>query len=301
MILTVTPNPAWDITYSVDALAPGRTHRVRHVAERAGGKGINVARVLHRLGHEVLVTAPLGGATGDLVRAGLAGLDHSIAPIRDSTRRTVSVVTDGDATLLNEPGPALTAEEWQGLRALVAARLDQVSVVVLSGSLPRGVSPADYADLVRSVPRPTIVDTSGEALAHAASAGPDIVKPNADELRDLTGCADPLRGATALRSQGAHAVVASLGPEGLLAVTAEGAFRAAPGREVRGNPTGAGDSVVAALAVGVAAGTPWPDRLRNAVALSAATVAAPVAGEFTRDEYEKQLAAVHLEEIPCPS
>ena len=300
MILTVTPNPAWDVTYSVDALAPGRAHRVRHVAERAGGKGVNVARVLRRLGHDVLVAVVAGGANGELIRAGLAGLDHEIAPIGGNSRRTVSVVADGAATLFNEPGPAVTDEEWQRLRALVADRERAASVVVLSGSLPAGISGEKLGDLVRSTTRPTIVDTSGDALRDAVSAGPDIVKPNADELRDLTGCVDPLRGAVVLREQGARAVVASLGPDGLLAVTAEGAYRAVPGRPVRGNPTGAGDSVVAALAAGVVAGTSWPDRLRDAVALSAATVAAPVAGEFDPDHYARQLAAVHLEEIHAP-
>jgi tagatose 6-phosphate kinase len=119
------------------------------------------------------------------------------------------------------------------------------------------------------------------------AARPDIVKPNADELAELTGSHEPLRATQDARRRGAHAVVASLGPEGLLAVTPEGRWRATPSARVHGNPTGAGDSAVAGLLSGLVEHLPWPDRLARAVALSAATVVAPVAGEFDTAAYEE--------------
>ena len=133
---------------------------------------------------------------------------------------------------------------------------------------------------------------------HGVAAGPSVVKPNADELRDLSGHADPLGGAQELRRQGAHSVVVSLGAEGMLAVTPETAWRAAPVRPVRGNPTGAGDAAVAALALGLNSDSPWPERVVDAVALSAAAVAAPLAGDVDPVNYEG--CPVRLKEIHAP-
>ncbi|MEV5750373.1 1-phosphofructokinase family hexose kinase [Actinoallomurus sp. NPDC052308] len=277
MIVTVTPNLALDVTYEVPELRPGGTHRVETVHTRAGGKGVNVARVLRSLGHDVLVLGLAGGATGDAVRADLdaAGLAHDLVPIAGETRRTVTVVAGGDATLLNEPGPVVTPEEWAALEA----RIPDADVVVISGSLPPGVPQDAVARLARR-DVPVIVDTSGEALRHAAPYA-WAVKPNAAELTELTGTDDPVAGARALR---ARAVVVSLGADGLMAVTGDEVHRVPPPRVVSGNPTGAGDSVVAALAAGV--GTPWPDLLKDAAALSAAAVLAPVAGSYDPAAYE---------------
>jgi tagatose 6-phosphate kinase len=121
------------------------------------------------------------------------------------------------------------------------------------------------------------LDTSGEALRRGVAARPDIIKPNADELAELTGSHEPLRATQDARRRGAGAVVASLGPEGLLAATREGRWRATP-------PTSVLSGLVEHL--------PWPDRLARAVALSAATVQAPVAGEFDRGVYEELLGRV---------
>ncbi|MFL6055603.1 MAG: 1-phosphofructokinase family hexose kinase [Actinoallomurus sp.] len=280
MIVTVTPNLALDVTYELPELRPGGTHRVETVHARAGGKGVNVARVLRSLGHDVLVVGLAGGATGDAVRADLdaAGLAHDLVPITGETRRTVTVVAGGDATLLNEPGPVITPEEWTALQE----RIPDADVVVISGSLPPGVSADAVARLARRARRdvPVIVDTSGEALRHAAPYA-WAVKPNAAELTELTGTDDPVAGARSLR---AHAVVVSLGAEGLLAVTGDDVHRVSPPQVVSGNPTGAGDAVVAALAAGV--GSPWPDLLKDAAALSAAAVLASVAGSYDPAAYE---------------
>lgn len=132
----------------------------------------------------------------------------------------------------------------------------------------------------------------GGTAAPGLAARPDIIKPNSDELAELTGSHEPLRATRDARRRGAHSVVASLGPEGLLAVTPDGSWRAPAPDRVKGNPTGAGDSAVAGLLSGYVEDLPWPDRLARAVALSAATVLAPVAGEFDRAAYEELLGRV---------
>lgn len=301
MILTVTLNAALDITYKVPTLTPHASHRVTEVIERPGGKGLNVARVLAALGHDVTVTGFAGGDTGRVLHDRLTReprLTDALVPVEGATRRTLAVVdaASGDTTQLNEPGPAVSPAEWSAFQESYEELLREgTTAVALCGSLPPGVPVGAYATLVRAARAahvPVLLDTSGEALRRGVAARPDIVKPNADELAELTGSHEPAQATRDARRRGAHAVVASLGAAGLRAVTPEGTWQAAPPTRVRGNPTGAGDSAVAGLLSALVEGLPWPERLARAVALSAATVAAPVAGEFAVTTYEDLLARV---------
>ncbi|WP_328449741.1 1-phosphofructokinase family hexose kinase [Amycolatopsis sp. NBC_00438] len=290
MILTVTPNTALDVTYTVDGLRPDGVHRVREVRSRAGGKGINVARVLHALGADVRAVATAGGATGSAVAAdlGAAGLPAELVPIAGETRRTTTVLgDDGSVTLLNEPGPALSAAEWRLLAD--AVRRHAPEVLVCSGSLPPGAPSGAYASLLTGT---SVLDTSGAALLAGLAARPAVVKPNAEELREVTGLDDPVAAAGELRRAGAGAVVVSLGADGLLAVTGSGTWHATPSTALRGNSTGAGDAVVAALALGLSRREAWPDILRRAVALSGAAVLGPLAGDIDLAHYEREVDLV---------
>jgi tagatose 6-phosphate kinase len=218
----------------------------------------------------------------------------ALIPVAGSTRRTIAVVdtTTGDTTQLNEPGPQISSAEWAAFQEAYEVLLRSASAVALCGSLPPGVPVGAYAGLIRAARAaavPVLLDTSGEPLRRGIAARPDIVKPNADELAELTGSHEPLQATRDTRRRGAHAVVASLGAQGLLAHTPDGLWRATPPRRVHGNPTGAGDSAVAGLLSGLVEHLPWPERLARAVALSAATVLAPVAGEFDHLAYETLL------------
>ncbi|QKV94310.1 1-phosphofructokinase family hexose kinase [Streptomyces sp. NA02950] len=320
MILTVTLNAALDITYRVPQLRPHATHRVTDVAERPGGKGLNVARVLAALGHDTVVTGFAGGVTGTVLRerlAALAGSDggtgtepprgritDALVPIAGTTRRTIGVVdgSTGDTTQLNEPGPIVSTPEWSDFLTGYARLLREASAVALCGSLPPGVPVGTYAQLIREAHAagvPTLLDTSGEPLRRGIAARPQVVKPNATELAGLTGTTDPLRASRDARRRGARAVAASLGADGMLAVTSQGTWRARPPRRLAGNPTGAGDSAVAGLLSGLVEEVPWPDRLARAVALSAAAVRAPAAGEFDRAAYDELLGRVEVTEHPA--
>lgn len=292
MFVTVTPNLALDITYTLDRLEIGTPMRVPDMRERAGGKGVNVARILDQLGVQACAVALCGGNNGRTVAAELsiAGLAHRLVPIAGETRRAIAVVErdTGSTTVFNERGPAITAPEWQELEAAVAAVLGEADVLVISGSLPPGAAPDGHARLVnasRQAGVPVIVDATGEALLLAARAEPEIVKPNQSELLEATGETDVASGARVLLDLGAQAVVVSLGPEGALAVTEAGTWTARPPGPIVGNATGAGDAMVAALAVGMARGWSWPLMMAEAVALSAAAVAHPQAGSFDQATY----------------
>ncbi len=314
MILTVTLNTALDLTYRVPRLERHGSHRVRQVRERPGGKGLNVARVLSALGHDTVVTGFVGGRTGEELRAllarhraGAAGgsLTDALVPVDGSTRRTVAVADDatGDTTQFNEPGPHITPEEWAGFltvyRELLAGGRGRCRAIALCGSLPPGVPVGAYGTLVRearSAGVPVLLDTSGEPLRRGLAARPELVKPNVAELAGITGTNDPLRAAREARRRGARTVAASLGADGMLALTPDRAWRAVPPRRLAGNPTGAGDSAVAGLLSGLVEDLPWPDRLARAVALSAATVIAPAAGEYDASAYADLLPGVTVTE-----
>lgn len=312
MIITVTPNPALDLTWHVDRIVPGETHRADNGRARAGGKGLNVARVAHAHGRipqrpraEVRAVTTVGGAAGGEFAIELAdsALPVVLVPVAGQTRRSLAIVDDaaGDTTVVNERGAALADDEWDALRGEVDAMLGEAqtepteAVLVIAGSLPPEAPDdivPDFVERGRRAGARVIVDTSGPALLTAADAGAHVLKPNARELAEATGLADPLAGARELLRRGAALVLVSLGEEGIMAVSADEVVRARLPQALRGNPVGAGDAVVAATAVLLADGVTDLERIvRRATAWSAAAVLMPLAGEIHHSwpELEKTL------------
>lgn len=303
LVGALTVNLALDITYEVGELVVGHAHRVGAVRQRAGGKGVNVARVARQLGYDVLALGFAGGATGDVVSADLeaAGISSLLTPIRGETRRSVAVVDTGagDATVFNETGPVVSGDEWRALSDRMP--WGRLGVLVCSGSLPPGLPGHAYAELTATARRhdvPAVVDTSGPALPAAAKSG-GVVRANAAEVREAleTGL-DVVEGARRLTAMGARAAVITDGADGMVAVAGDRAWRALPPRKVSGNPTGAGDACTAVVAMAVADGNEdWPGVLRSAVAASAAAVLTPVAGDIDLDAYERWLPAVTIQDL----
>ncbi|MCG7310873.1 1-phosphofructokinase family hexose kinase [Brachybacterium sp. ACRRE] len=324
MILVLTPNPALDVTYEVAGPVPVHgEQRVQRVRTVAGGKGVNVARVLAALGESSVLVGPVGGASGEELVGLLDGADGDAAGGSDgsdvhgtaqhgvveqawtrvagATRRTVTVVDPEGATGFYEPGPLLSPEERDRVLAGVRERAQGADVVVISGSLAPGMTGEDVSALVaelRGAGLPVVVDTSGPALLDAARAGASVLKPNLGEVRAATGIDDPIAACRSLIALGAGAVLCSLGPEGMLAVTADAALRAAPPRALSGNPTGAGDASVAAASRALACGEGLADLLRSAVAVSASAVTRPVAGEIDRALAQELRGAITVEQVP---
>jgi len=307
MIVAVSLNPALDLTYEVDALAPGETNRVRCVHTRAGGKGVNVARVLAAMGHGVQLLGFIGGATGASLVDELTGdgLSQGWVSVGSETRRTVVVWDRGadEVTSLNEPGPEVSPAEWA---ALVDALRDVATAdaVVLSGSLPPGLPATAFGELVTVAAAHgalVVLDTDGLGLVPAVRAAPDIVKPNRAELAAATGvvvhdAASARLAADKLCELGARSVVASLGRDGVVGVTAEGAWHARPAA-IDGNATGAGDACVAGLVIGGLEQRTWPERLRLAAAMGAVAATSPVAGVAAADRIRACLESTTVEEM----
>ncbi|MFF7856534.1 1-phosphofructokinase [Streptomyces sp. NPDC007904] len=283
MILTVTPNPSLDRTYEVPSLDRGEV--VRATGERVdpGGKGVNVSRAVAAAGRRTVAVLPLGGAPGALVADLLdaQGIEVAPVPIAGATRSNIALAeADGVLTKINAPGPELTAAEQELLLDTVRRQSRDAGWVACCGSLPRGLAPSWYAELVARAHTAGVriaLDTSGPALLAALRERPDVVKPNAEELAEAVGrplatVGDAVKAAGELRERGATAVLASLGADGQLLVDADGAwFGTARVDAVRSN-VGAGDSSLAGFLI---AGGRGPEALASAVAHGAAAVRLP--------------------------
>lgn len=283
MILTVTPNPSLDRTYEIPALDRGAVLRATGDRIDPGGKGVNVSRAVAAAGHRTLAVLPLGGPAGAALAGllGAEGIEVAGVQVAGQTRSNISVVEpDGTLTKINAAGPELTAEESQALLRRVGERSAGVDWIACCGSLPRGLAPEWYAELVARTHRAgarIALDTSGPSLVAALRERPDVVKPNAEELaqavgRPLATLGDAVKAAEELRAWGARAVLASLGADGQLLVDEGGVhYGSAPVAAVRSN-VGAGDASLAGL---LTAGGTGPAALAAAVAHGAAAVQLP--------------------------
>ncbi|MFK4112405.1 1-phosphofructokinase [Streptomyces sp. NPDC002176] len=283
MILTVTPNPSLDRTYEVPALERGEVIRASGERMDPGGKGVNVSRAVAAAGRRTLAVLPLGGAPGALIAELLdaQGIEVAPVPVAGATRSNIALAeADGVLTKINAPGPELTAAEEESLLDTVRTHSADADWIACCGSLPLGLAPSWYADVVaraHSGGARIALDTSGPALLQALRARPDVVKPNAEELsaavgRPLSTVGDAVKAAEELRAMGARAVLASLGADGQLLVEDDGAwFGTARVAAVRSN-VGAGDSSLAGFLI---AGGSGPEALASALAHGAAAVQLP--------------------------
>lgn len=283
MIVTLTPNPSLDRTIEIAGLVRGEVLRATATRVDPGGKGVNVSRVLAAHGVPTVAIVPAGGPEGaqlaDLLAP--AGIPVVTVPLHRATRSNIALVEpDGKTTKVNEPGPTLSAEEAATMGERVAAVAGSADWVVLSGSLPLGVPATFYTDLIERVHAlgcRVAVDTSGQPLAAAVAAKPDLIKPNTAELAELTGASlltwgDVVKHAQALHDDGIATVLVSMGGDGALLVDGDGArWASAPPVEVR-STVGAGDSTLAGF---LAAGATGDDALRAAVAFGTAAVTLP--------------------------
>lgn len=298
MILTVTPNPALDYTIRLDAVEIGKRAKYRDPRIEPAGKGINVSRMVRRLGEETLALGFAAGATGDLLRRGLEeeGVPHELVPAPGLTRINVTMLTgaEGSATHLHGPGAGVSATDVARLVDRVTTHLARAKILVISGSLPPGMPPAAVTDLVRAARKAgvrSIVDSEGELLA----AGADLVKPNTLEIGDLlgrtvAGVDQSVAAARELISRGAKSVVVTMRGEGAVAVSDGKACHVQAPREDVVRAIGAGDSFAAGLAVGLLRGSELPEALRLAAAAGTATALHSGTGLGTPDEVARLLS-----------
>lgn len=296
MIVTVTLNPAVDKVCLVDSLLIGDVNRIRESSSVAGGKGINVAKVLRQFHLPVACLGFLGGYSGRLIEDTMTklGAECHFTDTKGDTRTNTSLLGgDGHVTELLEPGPNITEKELAGFRKEFLYACEQCELMVLSGSIPQGVPDDIYAQLITECNRAgikTLLDTSGEPLKKGILARPAMIKPNKKELEYLVGKrlsdrASIAKEAKALVAQGIEKVVVSLGEEGLLYVDkVQEIFE--PAKKVKTvNTVGCGDSVVASFCMSEISGEEADIAVKKAVALAAANAATKGSAEISLQTY----------------
>lgn len=309
MIATVTLNPAVDKSVTVRNFEIGKTNRGQVDRVDAGGKGINVAKALKRLGCSVCALGLVAGSNGRFILDALSaeGIPADFTQVPGETRVNLKILDSvkGTETELNEPGFRVTAEQLDDLRRKVETHAPHCQLMVFSGSLPLDAPPEIFADLIRIARAHgtrCILDTAGPALKLGLAAGPFLIKPNRAEVEDLLKTtlrtrSDLVEAARALIRMGCQQILISLGAEGAVGVAGDDAlFAHPPAVQVRSS-VGAGDTMVAVMAYAAVDGLPFRQAFRLAVAASAATVAMKGTKVADLAAVQKLIPQVRLEDV----
>ncbi len=309
MILSVTMNPSVDISYHLPTLTADTVMRCQKYSKTAGGKGLNVARVLHQMEQPVMCTGVLGGELGDFIRHQLTqeAIDHQFSSIVQPTRNCIAILhDDGQQTEILESGPEVSKSEIQQFKQTFSQLAEPVSVITISGSLPLGTKPDLYIDLIKEAKnkgKKVILDTSGNTLQAVLNSPsvPYAIKPNLEELQGLSGeeklqtteeikqllTEHPLFSAIPL-------IVVSLGAEGALAKYLDYFYKVEiPKIQVK-NPVGSGDSTVAGLALSLAQGHPIQQTLKTAMTLGMLNAMEERTGHVKKERFNELYAKIQI-------
>lgn len=302
MIVTVTLNPAIDKTCRVERLKHGNVNRMNRVERIAGGKGVNVTKILRQFDYPVKAIGFMAGTGGRFIEETLAkmGAECDFAYVDGDTRTSTNIIeADGTVTEILEPGFTVSQEEAERFIDAFSKRIEGAKIVVFSGSLPIGVPRGIYRKLIeisKAQGCKTFLDTSGEALCEGVEAAPYFVKPNLVELETYAGrelqhveqheiaeCTKPMI------LNGIEKVVVTLGANGLVAVTEEETvYHDCYPVEVA-NTVGCGDTVVASYVMSELSGDDGKAAAKKASALAAANAATSENGYISKETYEKLL------------
>ncbi|MEE9172873.1 MAG: 1-phosphofructokinase family hexose kinase [candidate division NC10 bacterium] len=287
MISTITLPPALDHYVETEDLRVDDATRVEAERLFAGGKGIDVSRAIRHLGGDSMALGFMGGPNGDILvhMRKSEGVTPYCTPISQETRRDVIIsnVRRDTQTILNARGPSITPDEWASVLTHLHMLDLRGAFVVLSGSLPRGLSHRAYGQIISLVQRrgaKVILDADGRALRAGLKAKPFPVTPNLNELRRVPGRrlraeGQILSAARALNRAGVKIVLVSLGRKGLLMVTRSKRLRAIPPSVMVRSTVGTGDSTVAGFVFMYAAGKTFEECVRWATAAGTAATLAP--------------------------
>ena len=312
MIITVTLNAALDKTLEVPNFTPGRRHRTVDQTTMAGGKGVNVARAIKRLGQPVIATGLAGGSTGNRIVEALndESILNGFVRIREESRTNTAVLdpTTGLHTEINERGPSVSAHELELFREKLLYLAKGASICVFAGSLPRGVDPDVYAGLIREVRKlgvTTMLDTEGEPLRLAMRAEPDVVSPNELEAEELVGhefndVDDRAQAVAEITRLGAAEAIMTV-PDGCYAQVLEDGipalYRVRVEEQEARSSIGSGDAFLAGYVAARYAGRSPVDCLRFGVACGAESTQHFGAGIIDPARVERLLGEVEAERL----
>ena len=282
-ILTLTLNPALDLTVRLARLEPGEVNRSETMLTHAAGKGVNVAQVLADLGHHVTVGGFLGEDNPQAFEALIArrGFADAFIRVPGETRSNIKIAEHGGrVTDINAPGPQVTEQAQQALLNQLTLIAPGHDAVVVAGSLPRGVSPLWFQGLLEQLKNlglKVALDTSGEALRAGLKASPWLIKPNTEELAEALDCPtdsvdQQAQAAERLHAEGIEHVVISHGADGVNWFSPGTALHATPPQVSVASTVGAGDSLLAGMLHGLLSFDVPETTLRRATAIAAMAV-----------------------------
>ncbi|CAI3483206.1 tagatose-6-phosphate kinase [Enterococcus cecorum] len=310
MILTITLNPSVDIAYQLDTFHLDTVNRVEKVQKTAGGKGLNVTRVLKQVGEDVVATGFIGGEIGSYVKKQLTRNDikNSFVEIGNETRNCIAVLHDGQQTEILEQGPTIQEHEALNFIEHLEIILNNVEVVVISGSLPKGLASNYYVEIVELCKQcdvAVVLDCSGEALKKVLESQqkPTVIKPNTEELSQLIGknITDDIQELKSVLSgqlfQGIEWIVVSLGAKGAFAKHNDKFYRVKIPKISVVNPVGSGDSTVAGIAASLAHALPDVGLLKNANVLGMLNAQEEQTGYVNLEHSEVLYSQIEVEEV----
>ena len=310
MILTITLNPSVDIAYQLDTFHLDTVNRVENVQKTAGGKGLNVTRVLKQIGEDVVATGFIGGEIGSYVKKQLTRNDikNSFVEIGSETRNCIAVLHDGKQTEILEQGPTIQEHEALNFIEHLEIILNNVDVVVISGSLPKGLASNYYVEIVELCKKcgvAVVLDCSGEALKKVLESQqkPTVIKPNTEELSQLIGkeVTDDIQELKSVLSgqlfQGLDWIVVSLGAKGAFAKHNDKFYRVRIPKIKVVNPVGSGDSTVAGIAAGLVHALPEAELLKNANVLGMLNAQEEQTGYVNLENAESLYSQIEVEEV----
>lgn len=304
MILTITMNPAIDKVYIIDNYKLGEVHRPIKTVASAGGKGLNVAKVAKTMGEKVAATGLLGGSNGDFINNKVKelGIESRFIKVSGETRICVNVsdTVNQISTEILEAGPVVSEYEVDKFIKAYENMLNDVKVVTISGSLPKGISNDFYKvliDIAKKHDKKVILDTSSKAFIEGIKAIPYMVKPNTDEIKQVyNGDVSTLEGLVKaiehFKKMGVEVPVISLGKDGCIAGLDEGIYRFTipPARVI--NTVGSGDSFIAGCAIGLEREMSQIDMIRMGMACGTANT------QFAQTGYvEKELVDLYFGQV----
>ncbi|HEM5992485.1 TPA: tagatose-6-phosphate kinase [Streptococcus suis] len=310
MILTITLNPSVDIAYQLDTFHLDTVNRVENVQKTAGGKGLNVTRVLKQIGEDVVATGFIGGEIGSYVKKQLTRNDvkNSFVEIGSETRNCIAVLHDGQQTEILEQGPTIQEHESLNFIEHLEIILNNIDVVVISGSLPKGLAGNYYVKIIELCKKcgvAVVLDCSGEALKNVLESQqkPTVIKPNTEELSQLIGkeVTDDIQELKSVLSgqlfQGIDWIVVSLGAQGAFAKHNDKFYRVRIPKIKVVNPVGSGDSTVAGIAASLVHALPDTELLKKANVLGMLNAQEEQTGYVNLENAESLYSQIEVEEV----
>ncbi|GAB6687585.1 tagatose-6-phosphate kinase [Streptococcus uberis] len=310
MILTVTMNPSVDIAYQLDVFNLDTVNRVAETHKTPGGKGLNVTRVLSQVGDDVLATGILGGKIGEFIQKELdqVGIEHDFSPISGETRNCIAVLHEGQQTEILESGPTISDEEGKAFLEHFESLVKQVSIISISGSLPKGLPVDFYSKMIEICERyqkPVVLDCSGQALLEVLKghAKPTVIKPNTEELSQLlnmevTGHTNVLKAALDQDLfDGVEWVIVSLGSKGAFSKHIDSYYQVTIPKIEVVNPVGSGDSTVAGITSALYHSESDEELLKKANCLGMLNAQEKQTGHVNMANYSALFERIKVEEV----